>query len=299
LEFQPEKLAVQNDYLFATTKGAPRIHFLDVKSGKELKEAALPGSPIQELACHPATGQLYASNLEYEIYSIDPRSGQHKLTGGKGKFLAVDPTDSQVVYSGIQKPIQDFILVQETPGNVVKISLAKSNLYGAMMKYKANGDNLECVAVNDNAAVNGFAMNVSADGKRIAMAGGGGWSPKGDPRRNYCIAVFETDKMTQLHGQISTGAYPQNIGFHPALKYAVAYRNNELILVRDKSYVTKTTFTIKNVDRDASILFGGYGSNVVYVGWPGPRDQKKASVEIFPLPLSDDERQSLLKDVKK
>jgi hypothetical protein len=252
-----------------------------------IREISLPGEPIARLDCHPAKGLLYAVNLNHEVYSIDPDKGTHQKTAAKGQLLAVDPSEGKFVYSGIQKPIQDVLVIQELGGNKVKLSLQQANTRALMLKYAVEGNELKLVAANDNAAVNGRGMAVSADGKRVAMAGGGGWRSKTDPRANYAIAVFETAKMSDLQGQVDTGPYPNNIAFHPVLNLGAAWNTQEIILFNAKSFVKKDTFKTEDSSFNHSgyLLFGGRGTKVIYCSYNAPI-QKDSVLQIFSLPLS-------------
>jgi DNA-binding beta-propeller fold protein YncE len=298
VDFQPSALAIQGDRLFAATQGAPRIHVIDVATGKAAKSIQLPGAPIQALGCHPAKGLLYATNAKHEVYAINPADGKFERTGAKGQLLVVDPAEGKYVYTGIQKPIQDVVIVKEGPNNTVRISLGSANLFAVMLKYEVADMDLRAVAANDTAAVNGRAMAVSADGKRIAMAGGGGYRTRNDPRANYSIAVFDTGNMKDLQGQVSTGAYPNGIAFHPHLNYGAAFRSGkDVILFRDKSFIKKATFTASQdcANAGAIMLFGGQGTQVIYISQAPPAFAKESVVDIFTLPLTEEDRATLRK----
>jgi len=184
LDFKPSALAVQGKTLFASTKGAAAIHALDAATGKETKEIKLPGEPVLALACHPSKGLLYATNSADEVYAIDPESGQATKTKARGQRLAVDEKDGKFLYTGIQKPIRDQLMVEEGPNKELRLSLVAAGARAMMLKFAVGGTNLKLVAFQDNAALNGRGMGLSPDGKRIAMAGGGGWVSKTDRRFN-------------------------------------------------------------------------------------------------------------------
>lgn len=293
VEFQPTLLAAQGKWLFAASKGTSRIFVLDADSAKVVREISLPGEPLCALGCHPATGLLYAVNLQNEVFSIDPAPGKATKTKAKGQLLVVDPSGGPFVYTGIQKAINDVLVIQDV-GNEIRVSLAQANTRALMLKYKVDGPNLDLLAANDNAAINGRAMAVSSDGKQVAMAGGGGWRSKTDLRANYSIAVFETDRMQGVNGQVETRAYPGNIAFHPALKLGVAARMgnpDELVLFHATSFVKKDAFRCAghSINHSGYLLFGGRGTKVIYCSYSATTTQDSI-LQIFSLPLTDQDR---------
>lgn len=290
VEFQPTLLAVQGKNLFAAVKGAPKIVVLDAETGKARKEISLPGEPLVSIHCHPTKGLLYAVNLKHEVFSIDPENGTHNKTKAKGQLLAVDPSDSGYVYTGIQKAINDVLVVEPAGGDRVKISLVQANTRALMLKYKIDGADLTLMAANDNAAVNGRGMAVSGDGKQVAMAGGGGWRSTTDPKANYAIAVFETDKMKGLNGQVETGPYPNNVAFHPVLNLGAAFNTKEVILFNSKSFVKKQSFKANDnsFNHSGYLIFGGRGSKVIYCSYNAPI-MKDSVLQIFSVPVTPDD----------
>jgi DNA-binding beta-propeller fold protein YncE len=286
LDFRPDRLAIQGDTLFAVVKGSAKVAVLEAATGKELKQIQLPGDPIESLACHPSRGLLYATNKADQVYSIDPASGKVAKTKARGQKLVVDPVDGKTVYTGIQKPIRDVIVIQEGPNKSLRVSLDKANLNAMMMKFRVEKADLVPLAVNDNVAINGKEMAVSPDGKQVAMAGGGGWKPASEARYNYSIAVFETKDITTLAGQIETGPYPVALTWHPQLSLGVAktFGSSELILFNARSLAEKKR--IKVNDGDPAILaFAAQGTKLAHVS--------NEIVTLLPLELTDQDREKL------
>jgi outer membrane protein assembly factor BamB len=299
VDFQPTLLTVQGARLFAGTKGAATVHVLDAETGKESKAIKVPGEPLQALACHPAKGLLYGVNTNNEVYAIDPDKATATKTKAKGQLLAID-ADGKHVYTGIQKPIKDAIVLERGDGGKTKVYFAQDNLRAMMLKYAVEDSDLKLEAVNDNAAINGRGLCLSPDGKRIAMAGGGGWRSQTDPKANYSVAVFDTEDMTSLLGQVETGPYPSAAAFHPVLNLGVAYRDNveagELLPFNAKSFAKKgAAIKTSNGGSSATLLFGGQGTKVIFVGQGVGPLNKEAVVEIYPLPLTDQDKEALKK----
>ena len=209
LDFKPLALAVQGKLLFASTKGAATVHVLDLDSGKEKKEIKIPGEPILNLACHPTKGMLYATNSSDEVYAIDIEKGKATKTKARGQMIVVDQKDGKFVYTGIQKSIRDQLYVEVGPDRTAKISLDLVDARALILKFAVDGAALKLAAVQDNAALNGKALALSADGKRIAMAGGGGWVSRTKEKFNYGVAVFETADLKTMAGEVECGAYPR------------------------------------------------------------------------------------------
>jgi DNA-binding beta-propeller fold protein YncE len=293
VDFQPGALATQGSLLFATTRGSGVLHVLDVSTGKEMGQIRVPGEPLQALACHPKKGLLYVVNLANEIYAIDPEKGVAAKTKAKGQLLAVDAVDGKYLYTGIQKPMRDQIVIQQS-GKTLRISFATANLRAIMLKYEIKGTDLKLVAANDNAAVNGRGMGLSPDGKRIAMAGGGGWRSKTDPKANYSIAVFDTADMQTLLGQVDTGPYPSTIAFHPVLNLGAAYNMSEVIVFNAKSLAQKSSSKISRGAQTALLTFGGKGTKIVFASIALPRPEG-SDLAFIPLELSEQDQQTLRK----
>lgn len=288
LDFKPSSLAVQGKNLFISTKGSATIHVLDIDTGKEKGEIKIPGEPVLNLACHPSKGLVYATNSADEVYAIDPEKGQVTETKAVGRMIVVDQNDGKFVYTGIQKTIRDRLVIEES-GNQIKVSLESANARAAMLKFAVDGTSLKLVAVQDNAALNGKVLALSADGKQIAMAGGGGWVSKTDGRFNYGVAVFETSDLKTMVGQVECGAYPYSVSFHPILNLGVvAKRGNDLYVFNGKSLARKETIKAPGGE-PALVLYAVRGSKLVHLVNSGV----DSVVSFHALKLSDPEKEQL------
>lgn len=298
VDFQPTFMAAQGDQLFVATKGAATIHVLEAATGKELKEIKLPGEPLQAVACHPKKGYLYAVNLNHEVLVVDVAAGKVVKTSARGQLLAVDPVAGKYVYTGIQKPIGERLIIQQGPGKELIISLAATNIRAVMLKYQVDGQGLKLVAGNDNAAVNGKTMAVSADGTKIAMAGAGGWRSKTDPMSRSGIAVFDTGKFDSTLGQIETVGGPYGIAFHPVLNLGAALgvdSKGKVNLFNTKSFVEKDSFFVADGTHPGFFSFGAKGTKLIYCSKPGAGGASETTIEFIPLTLTDADRALLKK----
>jgi hypothetical protein len=270
VDFQPAALARQGLKLFAAAKGAGIVHVLDATTGKELSQIKVPGTAVTGLVCNPRQGRLYAVNASYEVSCIDPDTGKVAPTSAKGQMLTMDAADGKFLYAAIQKPMKDVLVMRSTGGNSVRFSLNKANRFALMLKYAVNGDALDLVAANDNAAINGVDIAVSPDGTRIAMAGAGGWSPPSGSPRSYSIAVFDTSDMKSLAGQIDIGAYPRSVVFHPQLNLGAAGRygsSAEVVFFNAKSLAKKESPIRLQQSGSMPVLltFGAQGTKLIIV----------------------------------
>ena len=115
VEFQPTLLAAQGKNLFVGAKGSGTIHVLEADAGKEVKVVKVPGEALVTLACHPAKGLLYSVNSADEVYAVDAETGGASKSKARGQLLVVDPKDGAFVYTGIQKPIKEQLVIRGTP----------------------------------------------------------------------------------------------------------------------------------------------------------------------------------------
>lgn len=315
VDFQPMALALRNEDLFATGKGSSMLYALDSGTGKLKKEIKVPGEKLAKLACHPTNGPLFATNDGFEVLSINPATEKITKTQAEGNFLATDPHDTNVLYTGTQKPMKDSLVFSRGPGNSVRVGVARSNRNSTVVKYQFKKE-MKPVSVNENAAINASSLVVSPDGKKFAMVGAGGIQSESG-KRTYAIAVFGSDDLTSQLGQVETGAYPTDIAFHPTLDLGAAEkRGGELTLFSTRSFAPLTTWQAPKGTSDAEthlLTFAAQGSKLIYYR-PGPKtpgrspksarpkkgaeaasETLQAGLFLMPLVLDDDQKAKLEK----
>lgn len=225
IDFAPNQLTIQNNTLFASVRGASIVYALDAKTGEVIKRYKLPGEPVIDLCCHSEQGHLFAANLNEEIYAIDPKNGDTAKTKARGTMLAIDPVNGSFVLAGTNRPGQDFIEFQRGV-SVDRMRLVTTVDRASVLKYTVENGQLRLVAGNTNAAFGESGnLTVSHDGKRFALAAGGGWRSMTSQQFHYVIAIFETADMESMLGQVELGAYPRAIAFHPILNLGAALRH--------------------------------------------------------------------------
>lgn len=295
VDFQPGDLALQGDTLFAVAKGSAQVHALEAATGKETKEYNLGGDAVAHIACHPERGHLYASTTSFGVVSLDPASGAVTTTKGKGHFLAVSP-DGKFLYTGLQPPDRDEIEFRFGEDGSMRIFRDRWGKRAMLMKYAVAGPNLKFLSGQNNAAVNGWWMHLTPDGKRLFMVGGGGWRPpaEGGSGGGYITAVFSTDNLqTQLQPIPFSGL---NTIFHPVLNLGVAnIYGMELTLFNGRSLVKRDTIPL-STEREARpflLTFAGKGRKLIL--WNGDNALKEQGLHFLPLPLKPDEEAALVK----
>jgi hypothetical protein len=296
VDFQPGALAVQGNRLFVATKGAPIIHVLDADTGKEQKQIKLPGLPIDQLACHPVKGLLYAINDDMDVFSIDPASSKATLTKAVGQKIVVDPSDGNNVYTSIFKPARNRLLVQEMPGRTLKVQLIKGKASNILLKFKADGADLKFAAGNPNAGSGGSWFGVSRDGKRVAMSGPYRVPGKG---LTFNIAVFDTADMSSILGQLPMSSFPRAICFHPYLDLVATVEETSGISVFNaKSFVKKESFKLPRLTvLPYTLTFGGQGAKLISASpvlGTGGRE-KTLALQFHSLSLSEQQKDELRK----
>lgn len=292
VEFAPNRLAFQGNTLFASVRGSSLVYALDAESGKVLTRFVLPGEPIEAMASHREKGPVFAANLNEEIFAIDPQSGAFKKTDARGTMLACDPIDGQFVLVGTNRPGQDFLEVQRN-GRVDRFRLVTRQNHAAVFKHAVENNGLRLISANTNAAFgNGGSLAINHDGKRFAMAAGGGWRSLTDQRFHYVIAVFETKNMKTMVGQIELGVYPQTIAFHPALNLGAALRHSSDATIKLFKASSLTDRQTIKIDRQKSaplkthrLLFAGRGTTLVH--------HYQDTLTFIPLALSEEDRTRL------
>ncbi|MAG92679.1 MAG: hypothetical protein CMJ48_02860 [Planctomycetaceae bacterium] len=224
--FKPDRIALQGDQLFVSVQGSTLVYSLDAKTGKTLRRYELPGTAIQNLACHPVKGPVFASNLDEEVVSLDSNGSQVRKTQARGMFLSIDPKAGRYLYTATNRPSRDVIEARRGARGTVQLQLVTVAETAAVLKYEIGTRTLRLVGGNPNTAVGaGGYLHVSPDGQRYAMVAGGGWRSTTNRRIRYDVAVFETDDMTTMLGGLKCGA-PQAICFHPVLDIGVAQGNS-------------------------------------------------------------------------
>ena len=295
VEFQPGALAIQGKKLFAATRGAATIHVLDLDTGKELQEVKLDKDAVESIACHPSKGMIYATDVNLDLFAIDPANGKVTRTKGAGQKVVVDPVDEKIIYTSIFNPARNTAIVQELPGRTLRIQMVKGVARCVLLRFTASGTDLKCTAVNENAAIGAPAFGVSRDGKLLAMSGPSRVPGKGITQH---IHVYETTDLTTLKGQLEGDSFPRSIAFHPLIDLVAVYRpgaRGEYAIHSSKSLAkTQSLKMTENPDFPYFLLFAGRGEKLVSC-FGGPRGN--AVLEFRAVPLNEAQRELLKKNL--
>lgn len=300
VEFKPGPMAVQGDTLYVGAKGASLVYALDAKTGKQKKEIELGGEAVAHLACHPTKGPVYASTVTYQVFSIDPAGGKATKTRAVGDFLAVDPTDGNTLFTGVQPPLDETeIFVQDLPGGKIRVFVDTWGRRAFILKYTADANakgGLKLASAQANAAVNAYTLAVTPDGKKVMMTSGGGWRPPavGGTGGGYVCAAFSTDKLESRVGEAPSGT---NMAFHPVLNLGVLNQNGRVLqLFNPKSLVAGKAFEVaKGADaRPLLVTFAAKGTKIVLWNGDNPNNPLEG-LHFLPLELSAADRAALEK----
>ncbi len=318
VKFQPAALALRGSSLYAVAKGSSMLYVLDAQTGQSKEQIRVPGETLVQLACHPSTGPLFATNDQFEVLALKMGSSKMEKTEAQGNFLAIGPK-GDFLYTGTQKPIKNVLVLSRGPRNSVNVGVAKTNINSTIVKYSLKAEKMEPLAMKGNAAINGRALAVSSDGQKIALAGGGGTQGKSG-KRVYAIAVYDTTDLETQLGQVETGAFPSDVSFHPVLDIGVAEKSGgdrELVLFDASSFAVIKTMTFKTRGGSASdaglLTFGARGTKLIYYppGMPvtprisssrggsrtrsGAGQDQQGQLHFIPLELTDEQKAELAK----
>jgi hypothetical protein len=294
VDFKPGAMAVRGDTLYVAATGTSMVYALDAATGKEKKSFKLSDGSIAKLACHPKTGPIFASTDDYYVHSIDPDSGKSKKTIARGYHLAVDPVDGKRLYTGTQPPVDDDLVLKIGPEGEIRFYFDTWGRRSVMLAYAIAENGLKLVAIQDNAASNGYSMHLSPDGKSIMMPGGGGWRSKNGREGGYHTAVFDTENLKSVVGE---APHAVSLAFHPVLNLAAANaKGREVKLFNAKSMKPRQTITISKGAADSPLIlhFGAFGSKVVLFNGMNPKNPVEG-LHFIPLDLQADEWAALSK----
>jgi hypothetical protein len=297
VDFKPGALALQGHDLYAAAQGSSLVYVLDARTGKQKKEIDVGGDAVAHLACHPSRGLLYASTASFKVYAIDPRAGKAHPTRARGYFLAVDPRGGKYVYTGLQPPQRTEVVTVTGPDGKVRFVYDDWGPRAVLVKYVVAGTDLRSVAVQTNAAVNGWWMHLTPDGKRITIVVGGGWRPPAGSGTGggYVAALFSTDNLKSMVGQVPVGL---NLAVHPVLNILVVNHHGlDLTLHNARSLVVrrggKVVLSRKECRTPSVLTFGGRGRYIIV--WNGNDRAGNQGLHFVPLELTAAERAALRK----
>jgi hypothetical protein len=186
------------------------------------------------------------------------------------------------------------LVFEDLPNGKFKVYWDDWGKRALMMKYAVEGGKLKQISGQNNAAVNGWVMHLTPDGKRIMILGGGGWRPKGEGAGGgYVVAVYNADNLESMVGQAPHGI---NIAFHSVLNLGVTFHaGTDLSFFNARSLTTRGTLHFSKVGTggQALLTFGGKGTKVLV--WNGEDLGHGQGLQIIPLELSAEDRAALEK----
>lgn len=296
MDFKPGALAIKEKTLFAAGKGSSVVYQLELNSAKVQREFEIPGDAISRIAVHPTKPLLFASTASFQIFAVDTASGKVTKTAAAGEQLAISP-EGDFLVAAMQPPLDDGKLVTtETPDGKIRFLWDDWGARATIAKYKIAGSELKLESSQNNAAVNGYVMHLTPDGKRVMMTGGGGWRPPagGGTGGGYVTAIFSTSNLQTMLGQaIAADA----IIFHPALNLAATNQGGrDIVVINGKSFKERQKIAIAAGAGGGTALFAfvGKGTKVAIYNGANPAATKEG-LHFFDLELTAEERELLTK----
>ncbi len=182
-----------------------------------------------------------------------------------------------------------------------KPSEAEKGQFSILLKYKMiksrGARTLKLVAANERAAIDGWALYLSPDGKKIAMVGDG-WQANENAKLRHVIAVYNTKDLKTMAGQVETGDAPAALALHPVLNLGAAAQAadpSEIHLFNAKSLAGKKKLK-SGAGEPIYLAFAGRGAKLVVVSTANHREPDgEATLSLLPLPLTDEDRAALKK----
>jgi hypothetical protein len=271
VDCKPWQIAIQGNHLYMTAQGTSRVHVLNLKS----RQAETPiqvesKEPLRTVVCHRQRGLLYVANQSGEIFSIDPIQRKSFKTSAVGSMLTIDPSSGDFVYAATNLPAKDVVEVVRS-GNIAQLRRVTLIERASVRKYEIKGKALAEVDRNVNAAIGyGGSLSISPDGKQVWLAAGGGWrSIENSQQAHYVIAVFDSKKMSNMLGQVDTGAFPTGLEMHPVLRRAVASKaDGSVKYLKSGSLIEIAEWNFALERRHANVhrlLFCAKGSGLAYL----------------------------------
>lgn len=296
MDFKPGALAIKEKTLFAAGKGSSVVYQLDLNSTKVQKEFEIPGDAVARIAVHPSKPLLFASTASFQIFAVDTASGKVTKTAATGDQLAISP-EGDFLVAAMQPPLDEGKLVTtETPDGKIRFLWDDWGARAIIAKYKIAGSELRLESSQNNAAVNGYVMHLTPDGKRVMMTGGGGWRPPagGGTGGGYVTAIFSTGNLQSMLGQALAA---DAIIFHPVLNLAATNQGGrDIVVINGKSFKERQKIAIAPGAGGGTTLFAfvGKGTKVALFNGANPAANREG-LHFFDLELTDEERAQLTK----
>jgi hypothetical protein len=179
-------------------------------------------------------------------------------------------------------------------GRVDRLRLVTVQFRAAVFKHAVENGGLRLMSGSTNAALgDGGSLAIRRDGSRFAGAAGGSWRSLIDKRFHYLVAVFETNDIETITGQVKVGPYPRAIAFHPMLNLGAALPHGGMDLTI-KLFKTSPLTKCQTVElakqysaptKTHQLILGRRGTTLVH--------HYRDTLTFIPLALSDDDRAAI------
>lgn len=213
-------------HLYFLVEGPARILELDVNTGKTVSTVALRGAPAgpSSLAVLPAHGLAYFCANE-DVQAVRLGNGMVTRTDIPGQVVAAHP-NQRILYSYLKPKRAEGGGVVVINGRRYLIRRGFDWLQTTLYQSVVTSTGLLLAAVRENAASNANRMSISPDGRWLAVAGRGGFRPKGGTG-GYGVGVLHGVHLDHVQGFFKTDPYPLGVCFNPVTSQVAGVRGGD------------------------------------------------------------------------
>jgi tetratricopeptide (TPR) repeat protein len=221
---------VAEGHLYALTAAPSKIVKLDVATGKAMTTVALKNAPPRaaSLAVMPTNGLAFfcADDL---VYLVRLRDGAILKSDVPGQQVVLHPNQRDL-YSSLKPDRRgggggSMVIINGRPVFLRRnFDWLQTTLFHSVI----TPSGLMIASVRENVASNANRLSVSPNGQWVAVAGGGGFRPRGirpgSDGAGYGVGVFAASNFEHLQGFFKTDAYPLGVAFNPVTHQVVGVR---------------------------------------------------------------------------
>ena len=205
--------------LYLSITSPNRIAEFDVSSMRETKKWRLRREAPSNFAIAPAQNSAFYV-AEGVITTLNLESLKETHSDFSVNRLGSDPTQKHLF--AFKKPSSDASQVHGQfliRGRPIQFAIEDESMesdQSTLFRFEIVDGHLLPSQIRLNSASNASALEVSPDGKMVAIVGGGGWRPAGNSSRSgYGVTFFEATDFSHVVRFVWTGAYPSCAAINP------------------------------------------------------------------------------------
>lgn len=229
-----KKLAEREKYFVALADNA--VDLLDKKTLEVSRSLALEAGVAVDMALHPAKATIFLTIYDNDggrrgslesrrVVELVESSGKvTPLPRMYGTYVTADPT-GKYLFVAIRDRYEQGLRIDWHIGRI----MPEFGEIDLLLSYDISGRAPRHLTTNLKAGSNGRRIVATPDGRQIAYVSGGG-----TPEFSYAIPAFKAEDVNVMARSYATGAYPNDIDFHPTLDL-VAGANGKLCKLFERS----------------------------------------------------------------